>query len=591
MNKKDKLQYAKVIASACFMVGASIGLCFYCAGVFYDPIAQGLNISLGQVSLSTSFMLGFMALTTLAVPRILKMIQLYNVLFAGTILSACSVLGIAFSLNTYFLYFCSCLLGCGTALIGMVPATTMINNWFEKGKSWTTSVVLAGSALSAAIFSPIMSAVITTYGWRLGVVIQAVLIVALMSPSIYWHLPLHPAAAGQVPYGTDDTPTERPKTSYLVLICFALIAILSASLIGLPLHFSSIAASLSLSALTGAVAISWAMIGNLLFKLLGGWLSGRLKPILATGLLDIVVLIATIGLLIATLNNAGSTLFILAFFYGSAFALNELSLPLLVSNRVSRRRFSNIYAILSFLSTLTTAIAISAIGFMYDSLQSYNWIYGIAIGEEVVILLLIWYLVHNERIEDLVSDEGARSMIAKIRSVQQTRKTNKPENQSVDSLKKKVKNNKKEDSIPTSNTQSNSNESASSMPSIPSQKAVNDSTSMSDTNSSGNLDYQTSSTSESSMKQPSISSNSSPDFVSIEEEEILPTKPISPMSGTGVSESYQEKNDEGMDDLLSSYLTGSSSSNSKESNSDNGTLDLSKDPLSSNTDQTDSTKN
>lgn len=584
MNKKDKLQYAKVIASACLMVGASIGLCFYCAGVFYDPIAQGLNISLGQVSLSTSFMLGFMALTTLIVPRILKKIQLYNVLFAGTILSACSVLGIAFSLNTYFLYFFSCLLGCGTALIGMVPATTMINNWFEKGKSWTTSVVLAGSALSAALFSPMMSAVITTFGWRLGVVIQGVLIVALMSPSIYWHLPLHPSAAGQVPYGTDDGPSERPKTSYLILGCFALIAILSATLIGLPLHFSSIAASLSLSALTGAVAISWAMIGNLVFKLLGGWLSGRLKPILATGLLDIIVLGATIGLLIANMTNGGSALFILAFFYGSAFALNELSLPLLVANRVSRRRFSNIYAILNFLSTLTTAIAISAIGFMYDSLGSYNWIYGIAIGEEVVILLLIWYLIHNERIEDLVSDEGARSVIEKIRNVQQVRKTNKPESESTDSLKKKAQNNQKKKSSKQAN-----------VPSVtPSQEVSNEPT-MSDNTppATNNLDYQTSSTSKPSSDAFTPTSNSSPDFVSIaEEEEILPTQPISPMSGNGSDKTLpqQEKEeDKGMDDLLSSYLTAPSSTSDTHS-TDNVEVDLSKDPLSSQIDDSDSTK-
>lgn len=578
MNKADRIQYAKVIASACLMVGASMGLCFYSAGVFYDPIAQGLNISLGSVSLTTTIMLIFMALMTLAVPRILKKFELYNVLLVGTIVSACAVLGIAFSLNAYAMYFFSALIGCGSALIGMVPATTLINNWFEKGKSWTTSIVLAGSALTAAIFSPLMSTVISTYGWRMGVVVQAVLMVALMAPSIYWHCPLHPAAAGQVPYGTEDGPTERKRASYLVIGCFALIAILSATLVGLPVHFSSIGSSLGLSALTGAVAISWAMIGNLVFKLLGGWLSTRLKPILATGLLDIVVLCATIGLWMATMFNGQSTLLVLAFFYGSAFALNELSLPLLVSARVSRRRFSSIYAILNFLSTLTTALAISGIGFLYDSVGSYTWIYGIAIVEEVIILGLIWYLIHNEKIEDLVSDEGARAVINKLKTAQENHKmakekastmpgmketTDEAKQDTISSIKNKfsLKKSAKDstpspksqpDTPPASSTPSSTNESTSSSSDYPALSE--DFVSL----EPSTIDFQSD-----SQSDPTEASETTlvSDFSSEPEVTELITTPISPISGPAAS---SQENDH-TDDLLASYLGGSSSQETKKS--------------------------
>ncbi len=586
LNVGDRIQYAKVIASACLMVAASIGLCFYSAGVFYDPLAQGLNISLGKANLSTTFMLIFMALATLAVPRILKKFQLYNVMLIGTIVSACSVLGIAFSLNVYFMYVFSALLGCGSALIGMVPATTLINNWFEKGKSRTTSIVLAGSALSAAIFSPLMSAAISTYGWRLGVVIQGVLIVALMAAPIYWHCPLHPAAAGQVPYGNDDVPTERKKTSYLVIGCFALIAILSATLVGLTVHFSSIASSLGLSSLTGAVAISWAMIGNLVFKLLGGWLSSRLKPILATGILDIVVLCATVGLWMATMFNGQSTLLVLAFFYGSAFALNELSLPLLVSARVSRRRYSSIYAILNFLSTFTTALAISGIGFLYDQVGTYTWIYGIATVEEVVILGLIWYLIHNEKIEDLISDEGTRAVLNKIRTAQENHKTAKEKastrqgmkettdeakQDTISSIKKKFSGKKSEkeepitpptSSIPpisSSNETSDSNSTSSDLNSASYSEDFpalrEDVIAFNEPNELENSNDQT----QSSSEEVELVSDFSSDPTDVNE---LLTTPISPITG---STQLQPEEDDHMNDLLASYLGGTSKKNSDSS--------------------------
>lgn len=593
LNVGDRIQYAKVIASACLMVAASIGLCFYSAGVFYDPLARGLNISLGKANLSTTFMLIFMALTTLAVPRILKKIQLYNVMLIGTIVSACSVLGIAFSLNVYFMYFFSALLGCGNALIGMVPATTLINNWFEKGKSRTTSIVLAGSALSAAIFSPLMSAAISTYGWRLGVVIQGVLIVALMAAPIYWHCPLHPAAAGQVPYGTDDVPTERKKTSYLVIGCFALIAILSATLVGLTVHFSPIASSLGLSALTGAVAISWAMIGNLVFKLLGGWLSSRLKPILATGILDIVALCATIGLWMATMFNGQSTLLVLAFFYGSVFALNELSLPLLVSARVSRRRYSSIYAILNFLSTFTTALAISGIGFLYDNVGTYTWIYGIATAEEVIILGLIWYLIHDEKIEDLVSDEGTRAVLNKLRTAQHSAQeshkaakekaatrqgmketTDEAKQDTISSIKQKFSKNSQTKEAPVSTP--------SSVPPLPAEETSDSSTPS--TSSTDSTNSTTSSEDYPALKEEVIAFDKPDDLSSKQaqdsseevelvsdfssepnDESELLTTTISPMTGSTQVSSQEKDQDDHMDDLLASYLGQPSKKNSDSS--------------------------
>ncbi len=416
MEKTDKLHYIKVVISACLMVAASMGLCFYCAGVFYQPVAEGLNISIGEASACTTIMLICMALTTVCVPYLLRKVKLETILWIGTILAAASVLCISFCFNRFFMYFFSIPMGIGAAMIGMVPATTMINNWFEKKKSWTTSIVLAASAFSAAIFSPMMSAAVTALGWRMGLVIQAVLILVLMGPALYWKCSLHPSAAGHVPYGQEEVSHDRQKTPKAILISFALIAVFSAALIGLPMHFSTLATSMGLPMLSGAVALSWCMIGNFVFKLLGGFLSDRLKPVLSSGILDVVALVATAGILISILTSSAGGLIVLAFFFGSVFALNELSLPLLVSNRMARKYYATVYSLLNFVSTLTTALAIMAVGFIYDRTANYIWIYVIAIVEEVIIAFLIWYLIHNEKVDDLVTNEKTRNFVAKMRA-------------------------------------------------------------------------------------------------------------------------------------------------------------------------------
>ena len=439
MEKQEKLQYFKVILTACFMVAASTGLCFYSSGVFYQPLANGLNISLGQASSSTTFVLVFMALTALCVPYLLRAVKLETLLLIGTTISCAAVLFISFSFNRYFVYAFCCLLGVGASLIGLVPATTLINNWFDQKKNWTTSIVLAASALSTALFSPLMAFSVEMLGWRMGFVIQAVLILVFMAPALYWRVPLHPATAGKVAYGQEEAPSNnKRKAPRELLISFALIAVFSAFLVALPMHYSSLAPSIGKSALVGATALSWCMIGNLVFKLTAGWLADRIKPVLASGLLNIVALIATIGITILILMRIGNGLYPLCFLFGSAFALNELSLPLIVSNRVDKRYYSTVYAILNFLSTLTTALMISLVGFMYDKLTSYLWVYIIAILMEVCIAGLIYYLISNEKMDDLVTNDFTRSFIERVRDESKKRQMMKVEKERQKAFEQKA---------------------------------------------------------------------------------------------------------------------------------------------------------
>ncbi|WP_230266593.1 MFS transporter [Allobaculum fili] len=418
MVKKDHLAYLKVLISTCLMVGASIGLCFYSAGAFYSPLSGGLGISLGQASASTTWMLVFMALSALAVPFLLRKLRLLDLLLIGTALCAGSVLMIAFSVNVAWVYIFSAITGIGAALIGMVPASTIVQNWFVKHRAGATSIALAGSALVAALFSSVFSFSISMFGWRMGFVLEAVLILVLMLPALLWKIDLTPAQAGMQPYGHEQGIPAEPdarKLSNSVLWTFALIAILSAILIGLPMHFSSLAASIGRTTLLGASMLTYAMLGNLVFKLVGGWLSNRLQPVWTIAILDLCSLIASIGILICILSGASDALSWLAFFLGSVFALSELSLPLLVSANAARRHFSAFYAVLNCLSTMTTALSIMVIGYMYDGLHSYVWMYVLAIAAEVLILFLLWLLIRSAKNDDLVTNATTRSLVLKLR--------------------------------------------------------------------------------------------------------------------------------------------------------------------------------
>ncbi len=392
VGSTPKWTYLSVLIGCCLMAGASMGLCVYSAGVFFEPIATALQVSLGQASLIGTLVLVSMACCTLLLPALMKVLSYRVLMYSGLVLAAGALVGSAVSFNTGWLYFFAILEGLGIAAFGIMPVTAIINNWFYSRTAWMTSLALAFSALTGAIFTPVLSFLVQALGWRMAIMLQAFFVVLFMLPSLLLPFEVSPGKQGLAPYGKKEEEkevpfkkNEHPAASYFYV---ALFAILAASLIGLPQHFTSFAESTGRTAVFGAGLLSWCMIGNIIFKLAGGWCGEKLGALKTTFLLGVIVCVAALGMWICTFFSSNIALNILAFLYGAAYALSELSTPLLVQNQFGRPKFSSLYALMNFLSTLTMAASISVVGFFYDAVKGYGWIWFVTL----LIALLLPFL-------------------------------------------------------------------------------------------------------------------------------------------------------------------------------------------------------
>lgn len=426
MDKETKWQYAKVLISACGMIAASMGLCFYGAGAYYDALSSALGVSLGQSSMMTMFFLIFMALGALVIGWLQRKADYHKLLIGGTLACALSVLAMGFCFNIGTIYFFSCVEGLGAALIGMVPAMAMINNWFDRRKPLASSVALCASALAAAAFSPFFTLCVENLGWRMSFVVQAMVITVLMLPALLWKVPLSPVEAGTLAYGQihDENHDKKISMPGKVMASLAVIAILSSALTGMPMHFSSYATSLSKSLVVGGQMLSMAMLGNIVFKLAGGFLTDHIKPVLTAGILDLVALAATIGFMICTDSVSDGVLLWISFFFGSCYGISELTLPLLVSGQVGKHHFTPVYALMNFLTSLTTAIVIPVIGFMYDGTRSYFWVFFLCLMFEILILLMVVYMIYEKTADEAVMTKHSRKFIENRRNNAEKRKAN-----------------------------------------------------------------------------------------------------------------------------------------------------------------------
>ena len=79
-------------------------------------------------------------------------------------------------------YILGILRGIGVGIGGMVPITVIITNWFDEKHGLATSLALSFSGLAGAIFSPLLSSWIISYGWQMTYRLMASCILILVLP-------------------------------------------------------------------------------------------------------------------------------------------------------------------------------------------------------------------------------------------------------------------------------------------------------------------------------------------------------------------------------------------------------------------------
>ncbi|MCF0259151.1 MAG: MFS transporter [Erysipelotrichaceae bacterium] len=406
---KLRIYHLSVLAACCLMAAASMGLSFYPAGLFYEPVSQGLNASVGSVSAVTFFVLLALAVSSLFVPWLLKAVPFKALMGAGLALEAGGTAMMAFAFGPAWLYFCALFQGAGAGICGMVTAAALISSWFYDNHGTRLSIAFAAGAAGAALLSPVLGFCLSSFGWRLTYVIQAGLAALLLLPCLVLPVEAFPERLGQVPSGTLRPEKEAcaarfPKVfSQTVLIC-----VLAALLVGIPQHFGNYALSIGLDLQAGASMLAWAMTGNVVFKLAAAAAGRFCEPPAALLGLCAVSAAGLAGLLISMAFPNRTAVLLPAFLAGSIYGLADLSAPLLIEYYFGRKKYVRLYAALNFAEVMMSAVSISLAGWMYDLALNYVWILSAALTVCAIIALLLYLMRRKNRIPESWRESASR---------------------------------------------------------------------------------------------------------------------------------------------------------------------------------------
>lgn len=107
--------------------------------------------------------------------------------------------------------------GMGLCLMGSVPFTTIIRNWFEKKRGLALSLIFAGSGGAFASY-PLIAWLIERTGWRYTFLIEGFFLAAIMIPLIIFIIRYHPQELGLAQDGKAGEPNPSSSPPKMLVI-------------------------------------------------------------------------------------------------------------------------------------------------------------------------------------------------------------------------------------------------------------------------------------------------------------------------------------------------------------------------------------
>jgi MFS family permease len=396
-NPAKSKKHWLVLACACGMAAASIGLSINVIGVFYTPVSEALNIYRGSFAFHNTIASIAMAFVSLIIPQLIYQIGWKPALSIGVALGVIGTSGMGFTTSVTMFYILGALRGAGTALFAMVPLTMIVNGWFEEKNGLAMSVSFGMSGIAGAILSPVFTSIIEQFGWDTAFIIKGIVIGLFCLPALIYPYSLDPKEDGYLPFGHDPEEAARqnnlkkkelPPFSYasIAFIALFIFSFLHTNIIGMSQHLPGFGESLGMTPLVGGWMMSAAMLGNITFKLIIGTLADKIGIVKSTVLM-IALNVLAIVLLITWQQPV--PLVINSWLFGTMFCIPAVAFPLLSNQFFGRAAATRVYPILTFAMGIGGAISVTIIGYIFDFTGSYQAAFLIAIGFNLINLALL----------------------------------------------------------------------------------------------------------------------------------------------------------------------------------------------------------
>ncbi len=377
----------------------SIGLSNVRTSIFMIPVCEGLGVSRGVFSLSTSIHSVAAVFSNMFFGFLYCRLGYRKMSSLGIFVVALSWALCGFSKNIYWLYFASAIMGSVDCCVSMALTSRAITEWFNRARGLLLGIVMAASGLGGSLFSLIFSKIIRQHSFRQAYFLGSI-ILALTSLLVFLLVRNSPKDMGLEPFGGNGS-FEKKKAknvsyaglpvSFLRKRPFFYLALGSIFLMSLGVYsmLSIVAPHVQdqgLGSDFAAKAQSVSFFAMAVVKILEGFLSDKLG---ARKVLTLALFAGAAGVLLFANAKSESAVIIAVLLYSFTISIPSVMIPLYAADLFGRLDYSVILGLFFSMISASSIINYPMINFSYDLLGSYTPALTVGAG---LLLLSIFFM-------------------------------------------------------------------------------------------------------------------------------------------------------------------------------------------------------
>ena len=332
----------------------------------------------------------FFLIGGVSAPYVGRLVDRYGakkVLALGAFLTGLGFVLLSLVQTLWHFYGAYIIVGVGMAATGMVPATAVVSNWFEKRRGTAIGIMSAGIGAGGFALAPLIGVyLIPNFGWRVSYFALA-LITWLIIPLVLLVIRTKPADMGLYPDGRQDSEAmaeASPSASeglsvkmalattslWLIAVSFLANGFSEVGLLQSQVpYLVDVGFPLATAATAYGVVGLWSLIGKFGF----GWLCDRVQAKYACAIGFGVQLVGIIILMNVRPAAPAALLWLYVVVIGFGVGSWLPTMSMLISTNFGLAAYGILFGMITLAQSIGSSTGPLMAGYMYDATGSYHW--------------------------------------------------------------------------------------------------------------------------------------------------------------------------------------------------------------------------
>jgi len=358
MKSKESFYGWRIVLGAVLVLAVTGPAGVAIANIYQSSVTEALNISNAQFSISNTLILGVSVFFGSWISGLLAK-NFKKVFMIASLIYGLSYIAFGLVNNAWLFYLLSIIVGFGFLSTSTMAMSILISNWFVEKRGLALSIALSGVGIGGIIWSPVVTSLINSIGWRGSYMTYGAIMLAitlLVGHFIFVEKPedmrLQALGAQDTNQANGATNTQNYRVPFTLKESFTkpffILLLIGAVFVGLSNNgglgqFPPFMQELH-GASKGALIISIYSAVGIIGKLLLGSISDKFGVVVSTIWTSVLLVLAYF--LVATTTSYGFAV-LLAILFGLGNSIGTVLPPLIVSAIYPAKSYAQVYGLVN----------------------------------------------------------------------------------------------------------------------------------------------------------------------------------------------------------------------------------------------------